>query len=210
MNKVIEILKRTGAVLDSGHFVGTQGRHFDLYINKDALLPHTESVSEICKLFAEKYKDEDIDVVVAPALGGIFLSQWTAYHLTILKNKEVLSLYTEKTPEGGQIFTRGNDELVKGKKVLLLEDTVTTGGSVIKTANSVKAAQGVVVATCVMINKDPLNVNAEKLGIPFDWLSELPVITHSAEDCPLCKSGVPINTKVGHGKKFLEAQKPKV
>lgn len=206
MNKVIEILKNVGAVLDNSHFVGTQGRHFDLYINKDALLPHTESVSEICRLFAEKYKDADIDVVVAPALGGIFLSQWTAYHLSKLKGKEILSLYTEKTPDNGQIFTRGNNELVKGKKVLLLEDTVTTGGSVVKTANSVKAAGGEIVAVCVMINKDPQNVNAEKLGIPFEWLSELPVTTYSPEECPLCRSGVPVNTKVGHGKKFLASQ----
>jgi orotate phosphoribosyltransferase len=209
MNRVIEILKQTGAVLDNSHFVGTQGRHFDLYINKDALLPHTESVSEICKIFAEKYKDTDIDVVVAPALGGIFLSQWTAYHLTKLKGKEILSLYTEKTPDGGQIFTRGNDVRVKGKKVLLLEDTVTTGGSVVKTANSVKAAGGEIVAVCVMINKDPENINAVNLVIPIEWLSELPVTTYAPEECPLCKAGVPINTTVGHGKKFLEATKNK-
>ena len=209
MNEVIDILKKTGAVLDNGHFVGVSGLHFDLYITKDALLPHTEEVSAICKLYAEKYKDVDVDVVAGPALGGIILSQWIAYHLSKLKGKEVLSVYTEKTVDKDQIFTRGNEVYVKGKKVLAVEDVVTTGGSVLKVIKSVQNAGGEVVGVCVMVNKDPDNINSKTFGVPFESLSELKVATYLAEACPFCKKGIPVNTTVGYGKKFVEEQKNK-
>lgn len=200
MNRVLEILQQTGAVMTLGHFVGASGRHFDLYINKDALLPHTQAVSEIGKIFAEKYQNLDLDLVLGPALGGIFLSQWTAYHLSVLKGREILSLYTEKTQDGQQIFTRGNEQWIRGKKALILEDCVTTGESVRKVINSVLRAEGQVAAVCVMVNKDPKNIH-------LDALAELPVVTYAAEDCPLCKDRIPINTTVGHGRKLCEIRR---
>lgn len=209
MTNVIEILKKVGALLPNGHFVGTNGGHIDTYINKDMLFLHPELTSKVGRLFAEKYKDTDIDAVVAPALGGIILSQWTAYHLSKFKGKEVLAIYTEKTSEKDQVFTRGYDAFVKGKKVLVVEDLTTTGASVMKVVNAVKRAGGVVVEICVMVNKNPGAVNSKTLGVSFSALSEYPVFVYDINNCPLCKSGVPINTKVGHGKKFLEVHQPK-
>lgn len=206
MNKVIDILKKTGAIISDDHFVGVSGLHFDTYINKDALLPHTQEVSAVCELFAQKYKEDSIDVVAAPALGGIILSQWTAYHLSELTGREVLGVYTEKTPDKDQIFTRGYDAYVRGKRVLVIEDNTTTGESVMKVVRAVKDAGGEVVEVCVMVNRDPEHVNGETLGIPFSSLAEFPVTSYSAQDCPLCKSGVPINVAIGHGKKFIEEQ----
>lgn len=206
MADILEILKKVEALLPNDHFVGTTGGHFDTYINKDMLFLHPEAASEVGKLFAEKYKDIEIDAVVAPALGGIILSQWTAYHLSKMKGKEVLGIYTEKTPENGQKFTRGYDAFVKDKKVLVVEDLTTTGTSVMKVVEAVKGAGGDVVEVCVMVNKNPKTVNTETLGVPFSWLGEFPVTVYAAEDCALCKNGVPMNTKVGHGKKFLEAK----
>ncbi len=176
------------------------------YFNKDALLPHTEEVSEIGKLFAEKYKDKDIDSVCGPAIGGIILAQWTAFHLSKLKGKEVLAVFTEKTPDRDQIFTRGNEQYVTGKKVLVVEDTATTGGSLMKVVRSIERAGGTVVNVCIMINKDPKNINSEVLGIEVDSLSVFDVETWEPSECPLCKGGVPVTTIVGHGKKFLEGK----
>ncbi len=99
MKNVIEILKSVQAILADDHFVYTSGLHGDIYINKDALYPHTTAASEVGKLFAEKAKNMEVDVVAAPALGGIILSQWTAFHLSKILQKEVLGVYTEKTPE---------------------------------------------------------------------------------------------------------------
>ena len=207
MNEVIEILKKVGAVLPEGHFIGTSGLHFNTYVNKDFLYPHTAETSRICKLIAEKHKDANIDIVVGPALGGIILSQWTASHLSEITGKEVLGIYTEKSLDGGQIFTRGYGEYLKGgKKMLIVEDIITTGGSILKTISAVQDAGGNVIGACAMVNKNK-DLDKKMFGVPFTALADLFVDTYSADTCPLCKSGVPVNTNVGHGKKFLEGKK---
>lgn len=206
-NEVIDILKKIGAVITDDHFVYTSGKHGKVYINKDAVYPHTVDTSRICELFAQKHKDLEIDVVAAPSLGGIVLETWTAYHLTKLKNKEVLGVYTEKNAEKNQVFTRGYDKLVTGKNVLVIEDLTTTGGSVLKVVNSVKNVGGNVVAVSVMVNRDPEHVNSQLMGVPFSALAELKAEAWDEADCPMCKENKPINTNVGHGKKYLEAKK---
>lgn len=207
MKDVIEILRSVGAIVGPDHFVGTSGRHFDTYVNKDMLFPHTSAVAQVGEMFALKYKDRNIDVVVAPALGGIILSQWTAHSLSKFTGREVLGVYTEKDAAKNQIFTRGYDAFVQGKRILVIEDLATTGGSIEKTVMSVKKAGGIIEAICVMVNKDPELVNSKDLGVPIDSLAEFKVVSYEAANCPLCKKGVLINTHVGHGKKFLEEQK---
>ncbi len=206
MKDVISILKSVGAIVTDSHFVGTQGRHMPAYINKDALLPHTNKVSKIGKLFAEKFKNKNIEVVVSPAVAGIPFSQWTAHHLSKISGREVLSVFTEKTLDNNQIFKRGYDAVVKNKRVLVIEDTTTTGSSVKKVIHSVKKAGGKVVAVGVIINRDK-NVNTKSIGAPFSYLGFFDIASYDARTCPLCKSGVPMNTKFGHGKKFLESIK---
>src|SRR3989338_4540426 len=104
-NEILDILKKVGAFMINGHFVGTSGIHIDTYVNKDALYVHTRETSRVCELIAEKIRDFDIDAVVGPALGGIILSQWTAHHLSKIKGKEILAIYTEKNKDGIQTFT---------------------------------------------------------------------------------------------------------
>ncbi len=204
MNEALRILRRVGAIITHDHFVGNSGLHFDTYINKDVLFPYTEEASAMGELFAEKYKGKNIEVVVAPALGGIVLSQWTAHHLHQTTGEKVLAVYTQKTENNEQILTRGYENLVKDKRILIIEDTTTTGSSVMKVVESVEEAGGKVIGVCVMVNTDPDEINSKTLGVPFEALCELKVIKYYAKDCPMCKSGLPINTSVGHGKKFLK------
>jgi len=207
MNETINILKKVGAVLTNGHFVGTSGLHFDTYVNKDFLYPHTKATSQICRIMAEKYKDANIEVVVAPALGGIVLSQWVASHLSEIYGKEVLAIYTEKSQEGGQMFTRCYDQYVKdGKKFLIVEDIITTGGSILKSIEAVKEIGGNIVGACALVNKNS-DLDKSIFSVPFDALAEIFVPTYEASVCPLCKNNIPINTNVGHGKKYLETLK---
>ena len=206
MDNVVNILKKVGAVITDSHFVYTSGKHGSVYVNKDAVYPHTAETSRIGELFAEKYKDIDIDVVAAPALGGIILSQWVAFHLSKLKGKEILGVYTEKTADKQMIFTRGYDKLVKGKNILVIEDLTTTGGSVKKEVDTEKVAGGNVVAVCVMVNRDPEHVTSEVVGGPFSALGILKASAFDEAVCPLCKENVPINTDVGHGRKYLETK----
>ncbi len=204
MSNVVEILKKLGAVLTDDHFVYTSGKHGEVYINKDALYPHPVETSEIGRFFAEKYKDMDVDVVAAPALGGIILSTWTAYHLTQMKGKEILGVYAEKMPDKSMGFTRGYDKLIKGKNVLVIEDLANTGGSVKKVVDLVKATGGTVVACCVMVNRSPDTVTSETMGAPFDSLGVLKAEAWEESELPEHIKARPINTSVGHGKKYLQ------
>ena len=214
MDDVLSILKKVGAVLTDDHFVYTSGKHGSVYINKDAVYPHTKETSEVGKMFAEKFKDLEIDVVAAPAVGGTILSQWTAFHLSEIKGKEILSVYTEKdkgtlasAADSEHIFRRGYDKLIAGKNILVIEDLTTTGISVQKVVAAVKNAGGKVAAVGVMVNRDPGNVNEKSVGAPFSALGILKADAIDADKCPLCQKGVPVNTKIGHGKKFLEEKK---
>ncbi len=208
MSDVVSILKKIGAVITEDHFVYTSGKHGEAYINKDALYPHTVETSEVCKLMAEMYEDEEVDIVVGPALGGIILSQWVAYHLTQIKGKEVLGVYTAKDETGNQVFDRrGYDKLVKNKKVLVVEDLTTTGGSVKKAVDSVKAADGDVIGVCVMINRDPENVTSETVGAPFKAAGVIKAAAFDEAECPFCKEERSVNTEIGHGKDYLAKKK---
>lgn len=216
MSDVVSILKKVGGIITDSHFVYTSGKHGSVYINKDAIYPHTKETSQIGKLFAERFKRKAVDVVVAPAVGGTILSQWTAYHLSKLKGKEVLSAYTEKdkgtlasAAESEQVFRRGYDKLIKGKKILVIEDLTTTGLSVKKVVRTVKKAGGKVVGVAVMVNRNPKGVNAKFMGVPFTALAVLKAEAFDEKKCELCKKNVPINTAVGHGKKYLEIKKKK-
>ncbi len=207
MSEVLEILQKVGAFMAGGHFVGTSGIHIDTYVNKDALYVHPKETSRVCELMAQSVKNFEIDAVVGPALGGIILSQWTAYHLSKIKNKEILAIYTEKDKEGVQHFTRGYDKLVKGKNILIVEDAPTTGGSAKKVVDIVNDVGGNVVAVSVMVNKNKKEVTSEFFGVPFVPLAEVSMDSYEAKDCKMCKEGVPINTTYGHRRTYLESKK---
>lgn len=210
---VIDILEKLGAIIRNDHFVYTSGKHGSVYIRKDMLYPHTNEVSKVGKLFAEKFKDANVEVVVGPAVGGIVLSQWAAYHLSRLTKKDVLSIFTEKVGSEDQLFNknqtfkRGFDQLVKNKKILIVEDLTTTGGSVKRVIDAVKAGGGKILSTCVMLNRDPELVSSKSLGTPFSELGVLKAEAFDETDCPYCKEGRPINTIVGHGKEYLAHKK---
>ncbi len=203
-NEVLNLLKKSEAII-FGHFVFTSGKHAPRYVNKMALFAHPIYASKMGILFAKKYQDKKIDVVVAPALGGIILSTWTAYHLSKLNKKDIIGIYTEKTPEKQQIFTRGYDKYVNNKNILIVEDVVTTGGSVRKVVDSVKKAGGKIIEVCSIanLNENPTTITDKVIGAKFSYLTALPVTTYDEKNCPLCKQNVPINTVVGHGAQFV-------
>lgn len=203
-DQFLDILKSTGGYISGSHIIATSGKHIDSYMNKDAIYPHTKAISEVCRAMAEPFAKEGIEAVVAPALGGIVLSQWVAHHLSEMTGKEVLAIYTEKTADKDQILTRGYDKLVAGKRVLIVEDILTTGGSVIKVVNSVKEAGGEVVAVSVMINRNPEGITSELIGAPLAALASLMLPAWDEEDCPMCKQGMEINVSVGKGRDYLE------
>lgn len=193
------ILAEAGAVITDSHVVYTSGRHGTAYVNKDAVYPHTARVSELCRLLAAPARVLAPEVVCGPALGGIILSQWTAHHLG------ALAVYAEKAPDGGLTLRRGYDRLVAGRRVLVVEDVVNTGGSVREAVGAVRAAGGEVVAVAALCNRG--GVAATDLDVPAVLsLVELPLDSWEAAACPLCRDGVPVNTAVGKGREFLASR----
>jgi orotate phosphoribosyltransferase len=124
---VLDILQNVGA-FRAGHFVFVSGLHADTYVNKNAMYPYTREMSKLCRAIAEQFAGKGIEAVVGPATGGIILSQWVSFHLSEIEGKEVYSVYSDKDGDGF-VIKRGYNDLIKGKKVLVVEDLVTTGGS---------------------------------------------------------------------------------
>ena len=97
--------------------------------------------------------------------------------------------------------------MVKDKNVLIIEDLTTTGGSVKKVVDSVKKIGGNVIAVCVMVNRNPDGINSKTVGAPFSSLGVLKAEAFDENECPMCKENIPVNTTIGHGKKYLESKK---
>ncbi|MBI2484065.1 phosphoribosyltransferase [Candidatus Uhrbacteria bacterium] len=196
-------LESVKALITDSHIVYTSGMHGSAYINKDALYPHTEKISALCAEIAHRFAKEAPDAVIAPALGGIILSQWTAHHLTYMLERQVYGVYAEKVEDGGFVIKRGYDKLIQGKKVLVVEDVVTTGGSVKKVIEQIRKIGADVIGVCVLANRGA--VTADDIGgVPrLDALLEVTLDAWNEADCLLCKQGIPINIEVGKGREYL-------
>ncbi len=209
--RVLELLRRTGAFITQGHFVYTSGKHGSDYINKDALYVHTHYTAELCKYIALEFDNAKVEIVVGPAMGGIILSQWTTFYLQQWHNArnsatEILSVYAEKEGEKF-VFKRGYEKLIAGKRVLVVEDLLNTGGSALKAIEAVRALGGTVVGLGVIANRG--KVTPADVGEVPRLVSgaDINMKAYDAETCPLCMSGIPINETVGHGAEFMKRKR---
>ncbi len=209
-SEVMQIFVDTGAIVRDSHFVYTSGRHSSVYINKDAVYLHTNSISTLCREMGRPYDADAIDVVVGPVMGGIVLSQWVAHHLNTRRTTgETLAIYAEKGTDGvsKQFFLgRGYDKYVPGKNVLIVEDVLTTGGSVLQVVELVRKHGGNIVGVSALCNRG--NVQPAAFGgVPIHALISINLETYAPDECPFCKQQVPINTELGKGRAFLAQQR---
>lgn len=200
-DEVLKLLQDVGA-FRAGHFVFVSGLHADTYVNKNAMYPYTREMSKLCRSIAEGWVGKNVEVVTGPATGGVILSQWVAYHLSELEGREVYSTYADKDGDGF-VIKRGYDEIMKGKKVLVVEDLVTTGSSLRKVVGAARLVGGNVVGAVAVCNRG--DVTKQAVGDPPEFVSLLTVHLEQwpESECDLCKRGIPINVDVGHGKDFL-------
>jgi orotate phosphoribosyltransferase len=203
---LMRIFADAGAIISGSHFVYSSGRHSSVYINKDALYLHTETISALCEQMARPYHADEIDVVVGPVLGGIVLSQWVAHYLNLRRSSgETLAVYAEKEDDGPQkrfVFHRGYDRYLASKNVLVVEDVLTTGGSARQVIAAVRAHGGNVLGLSALCNRG--NVQPADVGdVPIHTLVTITLETFAADECPFCRQQVPINTELGKGRAFL-------
>ncbi|QRN86411.1 orotate phosphoribosyltransferase [Clostridia bacterium] len=179
--QIIEIFEESEALLN-GHFRLTSGRHSGQYVQCAQVLKFPEYTEALCEHMAESFVDDEVDLVVGPAMGGVTLSYEMARQLG------TPSLFTERVDN--KMTLRRNFFIPKGARVLVTEDVTTTGGSVIEVINLVREAGGVVVGTAVLVDRSggtlDLGVDKQVSALTLD------VVSFDAEECPLCKDGVPI------------------
>ncbi|MBI2422878.1 MAG: orotate phosphoribosyltransferase [Candidatus Hydrogenedentes bacterium] len=142
---VIEAFKACGALLE-GHFIYASGRHGRHFLQAARVLQFPVHTETLCRAMAEKFQDTPIDVVIGPATGGIILAYETARHVGCR------SAFTEKDGEGGFALKRGF-ALKPGTRVLVVEDIVTTGGSVKETIAHLRGRGAEIVGVSVLIDR---------------------------------------------------------
>lgn len=197
---VVKIFQQTGAWLTDGHFEYTSKRdgsrrHGTDYLNKYALYPHTKLVSRLCRSIAIEFIHSDIQVVVAPAMGGIVLSQWIAFHLSEFAGREILGVYAEKSDSADFfMLNHGFGLMVEGKRTLVVEDILTSGGSALKVIKLVRSLGGYVVGVGSLWNRG--KVLSEDLGsVPKLFsLVNIKLDSWPKSVCSLCKK-IPLNKK---------------
>jgi orotate phosphoribosyltransferase len=144
-DQVVQIFRDTGALLE-GHFIYTSGRHGRQFLQAARVLQYPESTEKLCAAMAQEFSEEQIDLVIGPATGGILLAYETARHL------KCRAAFTEKDGKGGMALKRGFS-LKQGERVLVVEDIVTTGGSVAKTIAHLQERGATVVGVSVLIDR---------------------------------------------------------
>lgn len=203
--EILEIFVKAGAIISGTHVVYASGKHGASYINKDAIYADTVEISRLCLAIAEEFRNDSVEAVVAPAIAGVILSQWTAYHFTEMTGRKVFAVYAERSPYDRDRFIigRGYDRFVRGRKVLVAEDVLNTGATARKVIEAVQAIGGNVVGLGVLCNRGE-TMPEDVANVPkFFALLNLELDAWDEDDCPLCRGKIPINTTFGRGSEFL-------
>ncbi len=188
--RVKQIFERPG-VIQEGHFQLSSGLHTNKFVEKTLIYPHTSDTSDLCEMIADDFKDENVDVVVGPAIGGIILSDKTAANLSRITQRDVLGVFVEKKDEGMRFRKEELGELVRSKKVLIVDDVLTTGESIRQTIRAVQGFGGIVVGVAVLCNRG--DVKPEDVGVDkIDALITLKLDLYKPDECPFCSRNQPL------------------
>jgi len=180
--EVMKKFEQAGAI-QKGHFKLTSGVHSDTYIQCAQVMQHPDFMHNLCSELGKKFRGDDIDVIVGPAIGGIII----AHVMARVLGPWVRAIFTER--ENGKMTLRRSFEIKEGEKVLVVEDVTTTGSSVREVIDIVKSRQGKVVGVGVLIDRSGGKVD---FGVKTEKLLTIDIKTYLPEECPLCKKGIPV------------------
>lgn len=182
---VYDIFVEAGAIL-KGHFQLTSGLHSDSYWEKFQVLQWPKHTQRLCASISEHFRDGEIEVVAAPTTGGIIIGYEVARGLG------VRSIFAERS-ENGRSFRRGFD-IRPGERVLIVDDILTTGGSVRDVIDEVLRKQGSIVGLAVLVDRSEGKVD---LGFSLFPLLQVSVPAYKPEECPQCREGIPVRKPGG-------------
>lgn len=144
--EIEQLLLDCGAILD-GHFLLASGRHSARYVEKFRVLERPDLTSRLLAQLAPRFAGDRIDCVAGPVTGGIILAFEMARQLGCR------SVYAERGPEGKGFVLRRGFRIQPGERVLVMEDIVTTGGSVRQVVELIRACGGEVVAVGLLVDR---------------------------------------------------------
>ena len=179
----VEQIFREASAFREGHFVLASGKHSARYLEKFQVLQWPLRTAALCADIAAWARSLAPRTVAGPTTGGIILAHEVA------RQMELRAVYAERSESGrGREFRRGF-ELAYGERVLVVDDIMTTGGSVQDTLEAVRAAGAQVVGAAVLVDRSG---GAATLDVPLHALWTVDIATFAPADCPQCAEGVPI------------------
>ncbi len=176
--EILEAFRHAHAIL-TGHFVLTSGRHSDTYVQCARVLEDPNLTSALAREIVERLDDRAVDLVIAPAMGGVIIGFAVAQAL------DVRFIFTER--KAGTMQLRRGFSIAPGERALVVEDVVTTGGSVAEVIDIVKASGGIVAGVASLIDRGGPKPFTERLQA----LLRLEVESWEPERCALCAAGMP-------------------
>lgn len=178
--QVLDIFRQANALLE-GHFRLTSGRHSNRYMQCAQVLQYPHHTTTLCTELVEHFAQAGVEVVIGPAMGGIVVA------FEVGRQLGVKAIFTER--ENGKMTLRRNFTIEPGQKVLVVEDVVTTGGSVFEVMEVVKAQGGEIVGVGVLVDRSN---GAVDFGVPTKAVMAMEVVSWEADECPLCAQGIPV------------------
>jgi orotate phosphoribosyltransferase len=182
----MKLFEETGAYL-RGHFRLTSGLHSPEYLQCAKVLAHPAHAERLGRELAEKlrelYGGGALDLVVAPAMGGLIIGHEVARHLG------TPFLFTERDAVSNEMTLRRGFEVHAGQKAVVVEDVITTGGSTKEVIRLLQSAGVNVLAAGSIIDRSGGKAD---VGVPRVSLQELHVVTYDPDECPLCREGIPV------------------
>lgn len=178
--EVLSILRETEALL-KGHFKLSSGLHSPKYVQCALALSFPDYAARLAESLAEPFKEERIDTVIGPAMGGIVLSQEVGRALG------TRAVFAER--EEGILSLRRGFKIQERERVLVVEDVVTTGGSVKEVMKIVREERGMVRGIASLIDRSSGKVD---FGVRWETLISLDLKTYPPDQCPLCKECIPL------------------
>jgi orotate phosphoribosyltransferase len=180
---VEDIFSRAGAYLE-GHFLLASGQHSPVYLEKFQVLQWPQETERLCQSIAESARGLGVQTVVGPTTGGIILAHEVARQLG------VRAVYAERTADGrGREFRRGF-QLNPGERVLVVDDIMSTGGSVQETIAAVRTNGAEVVGVGVLVDRSAGQASFE--GLPVIALWDVSIPSYAPAECPQCAQGIPL------------------